>query len=303
MSGRCLLCIGDDGVTAQPQPPPRPSCGVLLPPARRVKAGSRRLFCLGVERSLQQCLRCCAWVSVWAPAVPAVAPACRVRSVVACRAGLVLDAGQKCTWELSGSRAALLVAHGQASGATPAAQRAAWALGVPGPAFWQWKIPKIPPVSGVDFIAVLAPVAKTLVSSPSAGLRTAIDFWIKSETWLLCLGVLGEGGVCACRHPSWMGQQVKGVMHLGLRRLRGLPSSAQSWQQRCISSRVPAGSQWAQARPPAQGGGSELHRRRCFCNVAFSGHADMAGLVVLSNAGGDAAASTSFIPSSGVRLL
>lgn len=68
MSGRYLLSIGDDGVTSQPQPPPKPSCGVLLPLVRQAKAGSRRLFCLGIGRSLKQCLRCCVWVSVWAPA-------------------------------------------------------------------------------------------------------------------------------------------------------------------------------------------------------------------------------------------
>jgi len=39
-------------------------------------------------------------------------------------------------WESSGSRAAL---HGRASGATPAARRAAWPLRVPGPTFWQVK--------------------------------------------------------------------------------------------------------------------------------------------------------------------
>lgn len=81
--------------------------------------------------------------------------------------------------------------------------------------FWfffspQWKIP---PVSQVDFIAVFAPVAKTLVSSPSAGPRTVIavfprqlvaasGFRIKSETRPLCLRLLGEGGVCACSYPS-----------------------------------------------------------------------------------------------------
>lgn len=59
---------------------------------------------------------------------------------------------------------------------------------------------KIPPVSGVDFIAVFVPIAKTLVSSPSAGPRTAITvfpwqlvaasgFRIKSKTQPFCLGV------------------------------------------------------------------------------------------------------------------
>lgn len=75
------------------------------------------------------------------------------------------------------------------------------------------------------------------------------------------------------------------MMHPGLSRPRGLPSSAQSWQWRCSSSRVRAGSQWAQARPPARGGGLELRRRRRFCTVSFSGHADVARLGVLAMPG------------------
>lgn len=78
---------------------------------------------------------------------------------------------------------------------------------------------KIPPVSGVDFIAVFVPVAKTLVSSPSAGPRTAITvfpwqlvaasgFRIKSKTRPFCPGGPSEGRISACGRPSWTGQQV-----------------------------------------------------------------------------------------------
>lgn len=55
-------------------------------------------------------------------------------------------------------------------------------------------------------------------------------------------------------------------------------------------------------QPAGSGRGSELQQTRCFCKVAFSGHTAVAGLVVLSSAGGDASASASLIPHGGVRL-
>lgn len=121
----------------------------------------------------------------------------------------------------------------------------------------QWKIP---PVSGVDFIAVFAPVAKTLVSSPSAGPRTAIavfprqlvaasGFRIKSETWPLCLGDPGEGGVCACGRPSWTTQQVciLGLVLWGKEAILVLPD----WACSCVGLGPWLG-QWQEAGSRAQ---------------------------------------------------